>query len=45
MKYLPYRFARPDDLELATRPKLSVAIVIACRDGQDAQGCADARGR
>ena len=35
MKYLPHRFARPDDLELVARPKLSVAVVIACRDGQE----------
>ena len=35
MKNLPYRFTRPDDLELITRPKLSVAVVIACRDGQE----------
>ena len=35
MKNLPYRFSRPDDLELVTRPKLSVAVVIACRDGQE----------
>jgi GT2 family glycosyltransferase len=35
MNNLPYRFSRPDDLELITRPKLSVAVVIACRDGQE----------
>jgi GT2 family glycosyltransferase len=35
MNSLPYRFSRPDDLELVTRPKLSVAVVIACRDGQE----------
>jgi GT2 family glycosyltransferase len=35
MNSLPYRFARPDDLELVARPKLSVAVVIACRDGQE----------
>jgi GT2 family glycosyltransferase len=35
MNQLPYRFTRPDDLELVTRPKLSVAVVIACRDGQE----------
>jgi len=35
MNQLPYRFARPDDLELVARPKLSVAVVIACRDGQE----------
>ena len=35
MNNLPYRFTRPDDLELVGRPKLSVAVVIACRDGQD----------
>ena len=35
MNHLPYRFSRPDDLELIGRPKLSVAVVIACRDGQE----------
>ena len=35
MNQLPYRFARPDDLELVARPKLTVAVVIACRDGQE----------
>ena len=35
MNHLPYRFSRPDDLELVSRPKLSVAVVIACRDGQE----------
>ena len=35
MNHLPYRFSRPDDLELVTRSKLSVAVVIACRDGQE----------
>ena len=35
MNHLPYRFSRPDDLELVDRPKLSVAVVIACRDGQE----------
>jgi|GEM_PF-937804 len=30
-----YRFARPHDLSLVARPKLSVAVVIACRDGQE----------
>jgi GT2 family glycosyltransferase len=30
-----YRFSRPDDLELVGNPKLSVAVVIACRDGQE----------
>jgi GT2 family glycosyltransferase len=35
MNQLPYRFSRPDDLELIARPKLSVAVVIACRDGQE----------
>jgi GT2 family glycosyltransferase len=35
MSNLPYRFSRPDDLELVARPKLSVAVVIACRDGQE----------
>jgi len=35
MNYLPYRFTRPDDLELVAHPKLSVAVVIACHDGQE----------
>jgi len=35
MKYEPYRFARPQGLPLVSAPKLSVAIVIACRDGQE----------
>ena len=35
MNHLPFRFSRPDDLELVSRPKLSVAVVIACRDGQE----------
>jgi hypothetical protein len=35
MKYEPYRFARPHGLPLVSAPKLSVAIVIACRDGQE----------
>jgi GT2 family glycosyltransferase len=35
MKLGPYRFSRPNDLELVSSPKLSVAVVIACRDGQD----------
>ena len=35
MNQMPYRFSRPDDLELVDRPKLSVAVVIACRDGQE----------
>jgi GT2 family glycosyltransferase len=35
MNQLPYRFARPNDLDLVARPKLSVAVVIACRDGQE----------
>jgi len=35
MSYLPYRFSRPHDLELVSKPKLSVAVVIACRDGQE----------
>lgn len=30
-----YRFERPDDLEIVQRPKLSVAVVIACRGGQE----------
>ena len=35
MKYEPHRFTRPHDLALVARPKLSVAVVIACRDGQE----------
>jgi len=35
MNSMPYRFSRPNDLELVMRPKLSVAVVIACRDGQE----------
>ena len=35
MSYQPYRFTRPTDLTLVARPKLSVAVVIACRDGQE----------
>ena len=30
-----YRFERPDDLEIVQKPKLSVAVVIACRGGQE----------
>ncbi len=33
--YEPYRFTRPNDLVLVAKPKLSVAVVIACRDGQE----------
>ena len=35
MKLGQYRFTRPDDLELISSPKLSVGVVIACRDGQE----------
>jgi len=35
MSYQPYRFNRPDNLTLVAKPKLSVAVVIACRDGQE----------
>jgi GT2 family glycosyltransferase len=35
MSYEPYRFTRPTDLTVVARPKLSVAVVIACRDGQE----------
>jgi hypothetical protein len=35
MRYEPHRFSRPQDLDLVARPKLSVAVVIACRDGQE----------
>lgn len=30
-----YRFTRPDDLELVEKPHLTVAVVIACRGGQE----------
>jgi GT2 family glycosyltransferase len=30
-----YRFERPDDLEILRTTKLTVAVVIACRGGQD----------
>ena len=30
-----YRFTRPQDLEILDKPKLTVAIVIACRNGQE----------
>jgi GT2 family glycosyltransferase len=30
-----FRFTRPQDLEILDKPKLTVAIVIACRDGQE----------
>lgn len=30
-----YRFERPDDLEILQETKLSVAVVISCRNGQD----------
>lgn len=30
-----YRFERPENLEIVARPKLSVAIVVACRGGQE----------
>jgi len=30
-----YRFERPSDLEILTKPTLSVAVVIACRGGQE----------
>ena len=35
MKYEPYRFARPNELKILPAPKLSVAVVIACRGGQE----------
>lgn len=35
MNYIPFRFTRPKQLELVAKPKLSVAVVIACRDGQE----------
>lgn len=30
-----YRFERPDNLEILTKPTLTVAVVIACRGGQE----------
>lgn len=30
-----YRFTRPNDLPIVSKPKLTVAIVIACREGQE----------
>lgn len=30
-----YRFERPENLEIVESPKLSVAIILACRGGQD----------
>jgi GT2 family glycosyltransferase len=30
-----YRFERPENLEIVARPKLTVAIVVACRGGQE----------
>jgi len=35
MKQVIYRFERPDDLEILRETKFSVAVVIACRDGQE----------
>lgn len=35
MKIGTYRFSRPHDLVIAPIPKLSVGVVIACRDGQE----------
>ncbi|CAB4869483.1 unannotated protein [freshwater metagenome] len=35
MKLGQYRFNRPHDLEIIKNPKLSVGVVIACRDGQE----------
>ena len=29
-----FRFNRPQDLSLVAKPSLSVAVVIACKDGQ-----------
>ena len=31
----PFRFERPENLEIVSRPKLTVAIVVACRGGQE----------
>jgi glycosyltransferase involved in cell wall biosynthesis len=30
-----FRFERPEELAIVTRPSLSVAVVISCRDGQE----------
>jgi GT2 family glycosyltransferase len=35
MKLGTFRFSRPHDLVITQKPKLSVGIVIACRDGQE----------
>ena len=35
MKLGTFRFSRPHDLVITPKPKLSVGVVIACRDGQD----------
>jgi GT2 family glycosyltransferase len=35
MKIGTYRFSRPHDLEVNQKPKLTVGVVIACRDGQE----------
>ena len=35
MSSLIYRFERPEDLEILDKTKLSVAVVIACRGGQE----------
>ena len=35
MSTQPYRFTRPENLELVAKPKLTVAVVIACRGGQE----------
>ena len=35
MTQTPFRFARPDKLAIVKNPNLSVAVVIACRNGQE----------
>lgn len=35
MKLGTFRFTRPHDLTITLKPRLTVGIVIACRDGQD----------
>ena len=35
MKLGTFRFTRPHDLKISLKPRLTVGIVIACRDGQE----------
>jgi hypothetical protein len=35
MSQTVFRFERPDNLEILQQSKLSVAVVISCRGGQD----------